>query len=171
MTYKLTIEQKPTYLHAVVTGLNSKENVARYLEEVLNECKARNCSRLLIEERLEGPRLGTLDVFEIASEGSMRAFGMLTAIAYVDINAKGDLMHFAETVAVNRALPVVVFSSVADAEKWLMGHVVTMPFFPQIHLGSLDPSVLSWSLSSALFNSSMFNPQPLVAAPELTTEC
>jgi hypothetical protein len=29
-------------------------------------------------------------------------------------------MKFAETVAVNRGLPVTVFSSVNDAEKWLL---------------------------------------------------
>jgi hypothetical protein len=76
---------------------------------------------VLIEEHLDGPRLGTLEVFEIASEGSARAFGMLEAIAYVDVNAAGDLMQFAETVAVNRALPVTVFSTVAEAETWLVG--------------------------------------------------
>jgi hypothetical protein len=59
-------------------------------------------------------------VFEIASEGSRRALGMFKAIAYVDVNAEGDLMQFAETVAVNRALPVTVFSTVADAEKWFL---------------------------------------------------
>jgi len=46
---------------------------------------------------------------------------MFEAIAYVDVNADGELMKFAETVAVNRSLPVVVFSSVSDAEKWLAG--------------------------------------------------
>ncbi len=30
-------------------------------------------------------------------------------------------MKFAETVAVNRGLPVRLFSSVNDAEKWLLG--------------------------------------------------
>ena len=120
MTYELTIDQKPTYLDAIVSGRNSRENVARYLEEILHECIARRCFRVLIEERLEGPRLGTLDVFEIASQGSSGALGMLKAIAYVDVNAEGDLMQFAETVAVNRALPVTVFSTVADAEKWLL---------------------------------------------------
>jgi hypothetical protein len=29
-------------------------------------------------------------------------------------------MKFAETVAINRALPLMVFSSVGDAEKWLL---------------------------------------------------
>ena len=120
MTYELTIDQKPTYLHAIVTGRNSRENVAHYLEAILRECRARRCFRVLIEEHLDGPRLGTLDVFEVASKGSSRAFGMLEAIVYVDVNAEGDLMPFAETVAVNRALPVTVFSTVTEAEKWLV---------------------------------------------------
>jgi hypothetical protein len=119
--YELTITQKPGYLHAVVTGENSRENVARYLEEILRECAARNCRRLLIEERLAGPRLGTMSVFEIAAEGSNHAQGHFNAIAYVDVNAEGDRMEFAETVAVNRGLPVRVFSSVSDAEDWLRG--------------------------------------------------
>lgn len=121
MSYKLTIIQKPTYLHAIVTGLNSRENVTRYLEEILHECTVRGCYRLLIEERLEGPRLSTMDVFQIAAEGTTRAGGNFEAIAYVDINAQDGLMKFAETVAANRFLPVKVFSSVSDAEKWLLG--------------------------------------------------
>lgn len=120
MEYKLTIDQKPTYLHVIVTGRNSKENVMRYLEETLRECTARSCFRVLIEERLDGPRLGTLDVFQIVSEASSKAEGILKAIAYVDVNAESNMMQFAETVAVNRGVPVVVFSTVADAEKWLL---------------------------------------------------
>jgi hypothetical protein len=120
MTYELKIDQKPTYLHAVVTGTNSREIVLRYTEEIGRECAARDCFRVLIEERLVGPRLGTMDVFEIVAEGSRRAKGM-QAIAFVDVNAKGDSMHFAETIAVNRFVPVAVFSAVADAEKWLTG--------------------------------------------------
>jgi hypothetical protein len=122
MSYKLTITQKPTYLHAIVTGLNNKENVTRYLEEIQRECTVRGCNRVLIEERLEGPRLGTMDVFEIASQGSRRGRSFFKAIAYVDVNAEDDLMKFAETVAVNRALPLTVFSTVSDAEKWLLGN-------------------------------------------------
>ena len=84
---------------------------------------AADSSRLLIEERLEGPRLNVRKVFEIASEESQRAVGVLRAIAYVDINAEGDLMKFAETVAVNRALRVQIFSTIAEAQKWLMDRV------------------------------------------------
>jgi hypothetical protein len=120
MAYNLTITQRPSYLHAVVTGANSKENVLGYLAEVRRECAARGCSRMLIEERLEGPRLDTMEVFRVVAQGSNRASGSFTAIAFVDVNAQGDLMSFAETVAVNRFLPLAVFSSVAEAEKWLL---------------------------------------------------
>ena len=120
MDYRLTIEQKPTYLHAVITGRNTKENIAQYLQQLVSECLARRCYRLLIEERLEGPRLKTLDVFELATQGSSQAAGILRAVAYVDVNSDRELMRFAETVAVNRGLPVAVFATVAEAERWLL---------------------------------------------------
>jgi hypothetical protein len=120
MTYKLTIHHKPSYFHAIVTGSNSRENVQRYLQEIREECTARNCFRVLVEERLEGPRIGAMDVFQIAAQGSSKASGTFQAIAYVDVNADGDLMKFAETVAVNRGIPVAVFATVADADRWLL---------------------------------------------------
>jgi hypothetical protein len=120
MDYKLTIEPKPSYLHIIVTGRNSKHAVIQYLEEILRECKAHNCYRILVEERLEGPRLGTVDIFRIVSEESSSGIGILKAIAYVDVYAESNLMKFAETVAFNRSLPVRVFSAVADAEHWLL---------------------------------------------------
>jgi len=119
MTYQLTFDPQPGYLHAIVTGKNSRENVARYTEEVGRECAARGCSRVLIEERLEGPRLGTTDIFRIVVEGSRRAPATLEALAFVDVNAESRSMDFAETVAVNRGMPVRVFSTVDDAERWL----------------------------------------------------
>jgi hypothetical protein len=49
-----------------------------------------------------------MDVFTIVSEGSNQVSGMFKALAYVDVNAGGNLMQFAETVAVNRRVPVAV---------------------------------------------------------------
>ena len=120
MTYKLTITEKATFLHAIVDGDNSRETVTRYLRELRRECIARGCLKVLIEERLEGPRLGTLDVFQIASQGSRASIGTLTAIAYVDVNAENDSMKFAENVAMNRGLSVAVFPTVTAAEEWLL---------------------------------------------------
>ena len=119
MGYALTVLERPGYLHFVVTGVNSREAVQQYLQEIGGTCAARGCKRILIEERLDGPRLDTTEVFMIASGQSAVAARTLEAIAYVDVNAEGRLMQFAEDVAVNRAVPVKVFATVAQAERWL----------------------------------------------------
>ena len=119
MPYQLTITEEGDYLHAIVTGTNDADTVARYLDELRRECIARRCYRLLIEERLEGPRLSTFPVYKVVSEGSERARGLLHAIAFVDVNAQGQLMEFAETVAVNRGLPIAMFATVEQARAWL----------------------------------------------------
>jgi len=77
---------------------------------------------VLIEERLEGPGLELLDVFAIVSRGSIEASGNLKAIAYVDAHAEAGLINFAEDVAVNRAMHLRVFTTVAEAEKWLLAY-------------------------------------------------
>lgn len=119
MGLEVTFTQKPTYLHAIITGENSAENVKNYLKQIRRECTTRKCLRVLIEERLEGPRLGIVDVYRTVSEGILRALGQIEAIAYVDVNAEGDLMKFAESVAVKLFRRIGVFSSVPNAELWL----------------------------------------------------
>jgi hypothetical protein len=119
MAYQLEIIEKPNYLHAVVTGKNTMENVVGYLKDLLKECEARRCFNVLIEERLEGRRLETWDVYQIASDNSALARGFFKNVAYVDINAGGELMKFAETVANNRGVPMMLFPTVAEAEAWL----------------------------------------------------
>lgn len=119
MSYQLTITEKPGYLHCIITGRNTMENVAAYLEELARECEARNCFRVLIEEHLVGRRLETWDVYQVVTEGSARNRGKFQAMAYVDVNAEGDLMKFAETVASNRGLPMMVFATVPEAESWI----------------------------------------------------
>lgn len=119
MSYQLRITEKPTYLHAVVTGKNTLENVTGYLKELLGECESRQCFNVLIEEKLEGRRLETWDVYHIASDNSTLARGFFRTVAYVDVNAGGELMKFAETVANNRGVPMRLFTTVAEAEAWL----------------------------------------------------
>jgi len=121
MSYQLTVTEKPGYLHCIVTGKNTMENVASYFQEMARECEARNCFRVLIEEHLVGRRLETWDVYQLVSEGSAHHLGKFQAVAYVDVNAEGELMKFAETVASNRSMPITVFATVPEAENWLLG--------------------------------------------------
>jgi hypothetical protein len=120
VAYQLKIEQKPGYLHFTVAGRNSPDTVASYMQEVMQEVAARHCPRVLIEENLEGPRLGTMEVFSMVTAGAKRHHGELEALAFVDLNAEGGLMRFAEDVAVNRGIPVRVFRNLEAAEKWLL---------------------------------------------------
>jgi hypothetical protein len=119
MTYELKVSQKPTYLHFIVTGPNSVKTILRYAEDIIRECAARKCFRILIEERLEGKRLPLMDVFKLVQDLSATNRGIFQTIAYVDVHAKDDAMQFAETASVNRMMPLAVFATVADAEKWL----------------------------------------------------
>lgn len=121
MSYELSVIEKPGYLHCIVTGRNTAENVAAYLQELARECETRNCYRVLIEEHLVGRRLETWDVYRLISESGARNLARFELVAYVDVNAEGDLMKFAETVASNRGLPMTVFATVPEAENWLTG--------------------------------------------------
>jgi hypothetical protein len=138
MPYQLTIKPEATFLHFIVTGTNDADTVARYLDEVRRECIARQCFRVLIEEHLAGPRLSTFPVYKVASEGSERARGLLHAVAYVDANAEGHLMEFAETVAVNRGLPIAVFATVSEAREWLLRNAQAAPDAQRAAQGPAD---------------------------------
>jgi Ser-tRNA(Ala) deacylase AlaX len=117
--YSLEITEKRGYLHARVTGDNTKENVMRYMNELARECNKARCRCVLVEEQLEGPRLDTMSVFDIATDGSEKSRAVFRAIAYVDVFAETSSMKNAESFANNRGLNVRVFGNVAEAEKWL----------------------------------------------------
>jgi hypothetical protein len=119
VAYELTIVQKAGYLHGIVNGQNSREAVTDYLMRGLQECIAGGFSHVLIETRLQGPRLALWEIFEIAAEHSKLDFGRFDAIAYVDTSAPADLLTFIQNVSRNRGLPVRVFNLVATAEQWL----------------------------------------------------
>jgi hypothetical protein len=68
---------------------------------------------------VHGARLGTNDVFAIVMNEASGAVGVFDAIAYLDVNAGGDMMKFAENVALGRGIPVRLFGSLAEAESWL----------------------------------------------------
>lgn len=121
MSYVLSVENKGAYLHIMVTGDNTPENVANYLSEVRDKSVEHHCSNVLIEENLSGPSLGTGIIYNIVTEAGKQVWPMVRRIAYIDVNPEHNMgsMRFAETVAVNRAVNVRLFSSVLDAQKWL----------------------------------------------------
>ena len=121
MSYDLHIEPRSTYLYVTVTGENSVDSVNGYLAEVHAWCLQHKCQNVLIVENLTGPSLGTYSIFELVSRKSAGASQVLGRLAYVDINPEHDpkAMEFAEDVAVNRGIPVRIFSTVQEAQGWL----------------------------------------------------
>ena len=119
MAYEITFEKNPNYIHATVTGNNSRESVQGYARDLRDECARTDCFRVLLEERLEGPRLDAMDIFSIMSEGSVQNLGFFEAIAFVDLQM-GEMGEFAETIAVNRGMPLAAFNSVSSAREWLL---------------------------------------------------
>jgi hypothetical protein len=69
MAYDICFETGADFIHAVVTGNNSPDNVMQYMKDVVIECNEQDCFRGLIEENLDGPKLDLSDVFRLASEG------------------------------------------------------------------------------------------------------
>jgi hypothetical protein len=117
--YHITFTQKPGFLHATVIGRNTRETVERFHQEALSYCITHHYYRVLLEERLEGPPLETMEIFAIVSRGCALAAGKIKAVAYVDAGANSRMLKFAENVAVNRGIRVRVFPTVAAAEAWL----------------------------------------------------
>jgi hypothetical protein len=121
MPYSFAVTRKSNYLHITVRGENTRQNVSRYLQEIVQACIQYGCSRVLVEEDLAGPSLAISDVFFIASEGSRNASPTVNCIAYVDVNPEHDpfTLEFAENVAVNRGVNMKRFATVGDAEDWI----------------------------------------------------
>ena len=80
----------------------------------------RNVRAVLIEENLEGPSLTLSQVFQIVTERTPQATGLLKRIALVDLNPEHDAsrMEFAEDLAFNRGVNFRLFAAVAAAERW-----------------------------------------------------
>lgn len=122
MSYHLTIEEKPSYLHAKVTGTHNAQNARRFLVEVHEACVQRNFSRVLLEMNFSGRSMDIFSIFDVISERSPDAL-KFERIAYVDASSERDPQQakFAETVANNRGVNVRLFRNLDDAERWIRG--------------------------------------------------
>jgi hypothetical protein len=122
MSYQLTIEERPTYVHATAVGERTPANALRFLQEAYAACVKSGRSDLLLDMQFTGPALNTTSIYQVISDRVPNGRN-LRKIAYVDSSTAFDpgMPYFAETVAVNRGVNVRLFQSVELAEKWLVG--------------------------------------------------
>ena len=97
-SYQVKFDQRGNFIHAMVTGPNTAETVIRYMDEIKQECDRRDCYRVLIEEKLDGPRFDEMEIFSLIDNQSSAALGFFDALAYVDEQQQFELAKFAETV-------------------------------------------------------------------------
>ncbi len=123
MSYDMKTIPEDGYLHVIVTGDNTPEDVRGYLSRIPRACTEHGFSRVLIEENLTGPSFGVVDVFDVVSKASVGVAPGIRRIAFVDTNPehRSSNIRFAETVAVNRGVNVRVFPDVASAVEWIRG--------------------------------------------------
>ena len=121
MPYSLMLEPCDGYLHARVTGSNSKQTVLEYTQAIHAACVERALHAVLIEENLSGPSISLSEVLQIIEQRASAATKQLKRIALVDLNPEHDMsrMEFAEDLAVNRGVNMRLFASVAQAARWL----------------------------------------------------
>ena len=121
MAYEMRVRGEDGYLHVVVTGDNTPEDVAAYLDQIRRVCAEHGLAKVLIEEDLTGPQLGTVDIYDVINAASGGVAPSIRSVAYVDTNPEHDvaLMEFAETIAVNRGVSVKVFRDVPSAREWI----------------------------------------------------
>lgn len=122
MDYRFSVQEKSGYLHIRVWGDNTAETVRRWVREGLEELRKRGCGRVLVEECLEGESLSDFDTFAVVAEAARESRAVVTHMAYVDVNPvhRRDEIRFAEYVARLRGVNMRAFSSVREAEAWLV---------------------------------------------------
>jgi hypothetical protein len=120
MSYQLSIEEHPAYLHTRASGPMTPENALRFLVESNGAAAARGKRRLLLEFGFSGPGLNGGSIYDIVTARSGHA-AAFERIAYVDLSAERDAEHkrFAETIARNRGVNVRLFRSVEEGRQWL----------------------------------------------------
>jgi len=118
-SYSVTIRSEGSYLPATVVGENGREAVLGYFREVREACRLRDCYRLRVEERLEGPRFGVEELQELMLQVATEAGVFYEAFAYVDVNATTDTIARVARQVVEPGAAVGVFATVAEAERWL----------------------------------------------------
>lgn len=118
--YKLTFQHRDKYLYAFVEGdHDSYEISAAFWKEILNESMRVGAAKILVEEDL-GEIISMSEMYNLGSDMASLGFTGI-CVAFVDRQAHHfESNLFGELVASNRGMLFRNFSSVQEAETWLL---------------------------------------------------
>ena len=118
LPYRIAFDERDDYLSARVFGQTDTVTTSlAYWREIVDECKSRGATRVLVVENFENA-VPLTDVFEVAEKLPEITRGI--RVAFVDKRIEDfEDNKFAEDVAVNRGASGKVFPNEADAISWL----------------------------------------------------
>jgi hypothetical protein len=121
LDYLFSVEERPDFLHVRISGVNTADNVRRYLRDTYEAAARTGIRSVLIEEDLRGPAIGAVEVYRVASDASAQTSPIIQKIAYVDLHASRSPSNIELAVAVarDRGVNVRAFDAVSAAEVWL----------------------------------------------------
>jgi hypothetical protein len=118
--YTLTLEERPDYLYAYVTGeKDSYEISKRYWQEIADYLVGTDYKSVLVDEDITQPA-SVVDVFQLVSECPEMGFTGIR-IAFFDRKIEHhELNSFGELVAANRGLDGRAFNDFDMAHEWII---------------------------------------------------
>ena len=120
MSIQFQIEEMPDYLAAKFTGTGAAEEIWRQFEVIVEHCKRANKNKLLLDSTETYGKISLADRYHLGDVAEIFMYYKLIKVAVVSRPEQLDPRRFAEMVARNRWVNARVFTSVEDAEKWLM---------------------------------------------------
>lgn len=125
MPYETTTEVLEDYVRAEISGdrIPGREvdDAIQSGREMSAVCRDNSATKLLVIFKMTG-RLGPTESYEIYSNPGDFGWSRDVKVAVVDENPESQKdSAFSETVAVNRAYDMRVFSNEIEAKDWLLG--------------------------------------------------
>lgn len=117
--YTLTLEHRPDYLYACVTGDKDSYDISkRYWQEISDHLARTDYTSLLVDEDIAQPA-SVVDVFQLVSEFHEMGFTGVR-IAFFDRRIEHhELNSFGELVGGNRGMDGRAFNDFDLAHEWL----------------------------------------------------
>ena len=106
-------------LRAVVSGRSTNADAARIARDIAEQAGRQTMSRVLIDVRRLGDRVGTLGMLSMASGAPGKVHGYRVAVVDAIENDAYYALH--EMAAQARGYVLRCFTSVTDAARWLRG--------------------------------------------------
>jgi hypothetical protein len=120
MSLQLQIQEIPGYLAAKFTGAGTAEEVWRRYELIAERCKRANKNKLLLDFTEAHVERSLADKYILGEQAQIFARYKVIKAAAVASPGQFDPERFGEMVARNRGVNGRVFTSIEDAEEWLL---------------------------------------------------